>query len=85
METKSLVKLMTWMEMVDYCLKHPRYKIPSVREAEEMDEQEHDTFWVDESLGDRYVIYNKKDQCFKTTHPLFKQKVVLVKKEGIVR
>ena len=82
MTTKSLVKKMIHSEVIDYILKHPSYHIPTPQEAERIDDAEHRVFLVDEEIGGHLVVYDKVKQCYKTTHPLFKIFVVLVKKES---
>ncbi len=82
MKIRSLVNRMTHAEVVNYCLKHPGYNIPTSNIAESLNikDIEHKTFWVDETIGGRYVLYNKKKQNYFITHPLLKNNVILVKK-----
>lgn len=82
MKSKSLVKKMIHSEVITYILNHPDYHIPTSLEAEMIDDAEHRVFLVDEEIGGHLVVYDKQNQCYKTTHPLFKQNVVLVKKES---
>ena len=78
MRTKSLVLMMTYREATEYVLHHNNeHRIPNAEEAEQLT-AEHPSFWVDENLGDRRLVYNKKDQCFVRQHPLMKHHVVLI-------
>ena len=81
MLTKSLVKKMSRQETINYCLKHPPWRIPTGREGEEIDSDEIDwnVFRVDEQISGRDVIYYTKEQFYRLTHPLYLQNVVLVK------
>ena len=78
MRTKSLVLMMTYREATEFVLHHNNeHRIPNAEEAEQLT-AEHPSFWVDENLGDRRLVYNKKDQCFVRQHPLMKHHVVLI-------
>ncbi len=79
---KSLVKLMTKHEITTYILNHPEWKMPTADEAEALDIEDidWDKFRVDEELGGHDVVYNKRMQCYRTTHPQFKHQCVLIKK-----
>ncbi len=77
--SKSLVKKMSYAETERYCNEHPAYKIPSPDEAESLDDQEHNKFWINEELGGRKIVYLKKEQRYQRTHPSFLHNVVLVK------
>ena len=74
---------MTRHEVIEYVLNHPAWKIPTALEAEALDikDIEWDSFRVDEELSGRDVVYNKRKQCYRTTHPLFRNKVVLISGE----
>ena len=76
---KNLVKKMTLPEVENFCKSHPQYKIPNALDAVEfdLDACEHKVFWVSETLGDRAVVYDKKNHCFHMSHPMFMQHVVL--------
>ena len=76
---KNLVVRFSWPELLHYIETHENVKIPNANEAQEFDydECEHKEFWVDEQLGDRNVLYDKKKQCFKVTHSMFKHHAVL--------
>ena len=72
---------MTYHEAEEYIKDHPEFKIPNATEAQEFDRDdiEYDTFWINEMLSDRNVIYNKMKQCFRVVHPQMRQHVVLVR------
>ncbi len=78
--SKDLVLKMTYKQAVDYCLKHTDYHIPDAQESEEL-LTEYESFWTNETLGDRRIIYNKKNQCYQRIHPNTKHHITLVKKE----
>ncbi len=82
MKSKSLVKKMIHKEAVDYILKNPRFQIPDGLQAEQINDADHDRFWVTEYISGRYVVYLKKEQKYEVTHPLMKENVVLVRKEN---
>ena len=82
-KVKNLVKQITLPEAIAYCNSHPQYKIPDALDAVEFDYDacEHKVFWTTETLGDRAVIYDKKNHCFHMSHPMFKHNVVLKRVE----
>jgi len=82
MKTKSLVKSMIWSEAQRYTLDHPEWEIPTAPKAMEIDPEDcdWDTFWIQETLADRRLIYSKKKQCFMMSHPNIKRHVVLVER-----
>lgn len=77
---KSLVKRMSIAQAQTYCDNHPPYKIPTSYEAEELDidQVEYDSFLVSDTLGGRVVVYNKRKQVYKVTHPQFLHHVVVI-------
>ena len=81
MKSKSLDNEMTHAEMIAYILKHPEYHQPSTVEAEQINDNEHNHFWVSEDLDGRLIYYDKKRKAYKITHPNTRQPVVLVKRE----
>jgi hypothetical protein len=74
---------MTSYELVEYVQNHPQWDIPTGLEAVDIDHNKIDweEFRVSESIEGRELIYNKKTQCFKISHPAFKVNVVLVEAE----
>ncbi len=83
MKTKCLVLNMTRHEVNMYVQDHPQWRIPLGEEAIEIEPTDIDweEFRVNEYIGGRELVYNKLQQCFKITHPLFKHRVVLIEKE----
>ena len=83
MLAKSLVKSMTRDEAIDYCRKHPPWRIPTGVEAEALRGEDIDwnVFRVAEEISGRNILYYKKEQHYRITHPVFKHHVILVKEK----
>lgn len=79
-KTKSLVRMMTYPETQHYCDEHPQWKIPNFIEAQAIDGDkcQYMLFWISDTLHNRNLVYNKKNQCIRDNHPLFKNYVVLI-------
>jgi hypothetical protein len=80
MKIKNLVLSMTYEEAYRYTLNKPQWNIPTAQEAMDIDIEDcqHDKFWIQDMLAGRKVIYNKKNQCYEISHPNIKHNVVLV-------
>ena len=78
MNSKDLVKKMSISELRHYCEAHPKYHIPNANEAELL-ETEHGEFWIDETLGDRCVVYDKQKHVYRRVHPAFFMRCVVVR------
>lgn len=77
---KSLVKKMSIAQAQAYCDKHPEYKVPTSQQAEnlDLDQVEHESFLISDTLGGRVLVYNKKKQVYRITHPQFLHNVVVI-------
>ncbi len=77
---KSLIKMMTYPEAQHYCDEHPKWKIPNLLEAQEINKEAcaHMLFWISDTLHGRNLVYNKQNQYLRDNHPQFKNNVVLV-------
>ena len=72
---------MTLFEAERYTDTHPEWRIPDIYEAEVIDIQdiEHQSFWIADQIQNRRLIYDKKMQVIKTLHPNMRHNVVLVR------
>ncbi len=82
-KSKSLVKHMEHKEVVAYLLKHTEYQLPTGEQAEHIQDSDYQTFLVDEQIDGRPVVYDKFSQCYRVTHNLFKNNIVVVRKDSL--
>ena len=75
MKIKTLEKLMTFTEAKDYVFKHPKYRLPTKEEADEMDNWF--PHWIDTEPVEMENALVAKTNLLDT-NILFKNKVVLI-------
>ena len=76
---KSLVRSFTWPEACNYVENHPDIMLPDIDTAQSWDieDVEHTSFWISDTLGGYRVVYSKSLQMFHVSHPQIKHHVVL--------
>ena len=79
-QIKSLVLTMTYDQAQEYCNNHPKWKIPNLIEAQEInrDQCDHYLFWISDTLHNRHLIYNKLNFTITDNNKNFKNHVVLI-------
>jgi hypothetical protein len=85
MKVKDLVLPMTYKQVLEYIEKHPKYKLPTFTQAQEIEKynlSNHLRFWTSDTINDRQGCYYNN-----TLHPVhknFKFPITLVLNENAI-
>jgi predicted transcriptional regulator len=86
MKVKDLVLNMTYKQALDYINTHPKYRLPTFKEAQQIEKltlSNHIRFWTSDTSDDRQGVYY--DNKLHPAHKNFKFPIVLVLKENAVK
>ena len=85
MKVKDLVLSMTYKQVLEYIEKHPKYKLPTFTEAQEIEKynlSNHIKFWTSNEIEDRQGVYY--NNSLHPAHRNFKFPITLVLKENAI-